>query len=358
MSTTFGNASPTASRTSTVATVGCLLFFGLFWTVFVLGFDGVIFWNSLRQIRASGFPKTTGVVTKSSVESHRGSKGRITYSAAIEYSYSVAEKQYRGKQYRFGQTSSTGGNAQEIVAAFPVGRKVAVFYSPDDPATAVLKPGLEGTDLFMAMFLMPFNFVMLGIWYCIGISFFGGRRPIVAGGAKIIDDGYTTRVRLSGATPLAVGLGVIGVGSFVCIFAIGFTEGFNPPLMAMCVQWVSLLGCGIFAAAIWAMKLARGDQDLIINETNQMMTLPRTCGRREPELIPMKKVRAIDVEQQVKPRAGAKANMAYTPTLVYDGADGATRRAAIKMSSRRIDAESLAEWLRERLRLKRAEGVQ
>ena len=57
MSITNGSSTATASRTSTVATFGCLLFFGLIWTVCVLGFDGVTLWARFGKSARRDFQK-------------------------------------------------------------------------------------------------------------------------------------------------------------------------------------------------------------------------------------------------------------------------------------------------------------
>ncbi len=364
MSITNGSSTATASRTSTVATFGCLLFFGLIWTVCVLGFDGVTLWGAIRQIRATGFPKTSGLVTKSSFQSHHdtipdangAASESVTYSPAIEYSYSVAGKQYRGRRYRFGGVSGGQRNARQIIGAFPVGKNVDVFYSPGDPAMAVLKTGLEGTDLFMAMFLLPFNMVMLGIWYAIAQGF-GRNRPSLAGGCKVTDDGYTTRVRLSYVTPVKCGLVAIGFWSFFGIFAGGISQGLNPALKTMYFAWGFVLAIGVLAALVWTIKLARGDRDLVIDEMSQTVHLPQMFGRPEPLSIPGKQVRAIDVEQVLKRGSKGGPYYTYSPTLVYEEG-GEQRRTKLCDISTECYAESLAELLRERLRLKAAENSQ
>lgn len=350
----FGATKPRRIGTiQTANSVGCLIVVAIIWSAFTLGFDGVILWGAIRQIRAIGFPQTSGVVTKSVVESHRGSKGSVTYSPAIEYDYTVAGTKYHGRQYRFGQISSNGGNARHIVDAYPVGRTIDVFYSPADPSIAVLKTGIEGSDLFMGMFLMPFNLAMIGIWYAAAQGM-GRGRPSVAGGYKVIDDGYTTRVRLSYVTPLMCGLIAIGFSSFIGLFAIVFSLGFNPPVESMACAWGIILAIGVLAAVIWKLKLVRGDRDLVIDEMSQTVHLPQMFGRPEPLSILGKQIRAIEVEQNAT-RDEGRTNYTYSPMLVYEESGEQRRRKLCNISTQSY-AESLAAWLRERLRLKPSEG--
>lgn len=143
---------------------GSVLFFlcfAIFWSSFTLVFDGVTGWATVRQMRAKGYPTVPGRITHSEVKEHSDSDGS-TYSAEIRYTYRVDQREYRGDRYRYGGVSSSDGNAQRTVAAFPVGAEVTVHYHPRDPADAILIVGLEGCDLFMPMFLLPFNVVKIG----------------------------------------------------------------------------------------------------------------------------------------------------------------------------------------------------
>ena len=303
-------------------------------------------------------------MTKSSFQSHHdtipdangAASESVTYSPAIEYSYSVAGKQYRGRRYRFGGVSGGQRNARQIIGAFPVGKNVDVFYSPGDPAMAVLKTGLEGTDLFMAMFLLPFNMVMLGIWYAIAQGF-GRNRPSLAGGCKVTDDGYTTRVRLSYVTPVKCGLVAIGFWSFFGIFAVGISQGLNPALKTMYFAWGFVLAIGVLAALVWTIKLARGDRDLVIDEMSQTVHLPQMFGRPEPLSIPGKQVRD-------RCRASVETRLEGEAPTTPIRQRWCTKKAASSGRTKLCDistecyAESLAELLRERLRLKAAENSQ
>lgn len=105
----------------------------------------------LRQKnRASlGWPKTTGTITESRVESYTSlEKGRrrTRYRARISYTYDVAGKAYTSDQVRFGGFSESNfpGSLQKVVDQYVVGRQGPVSYDPADPATATLQPGASG----------------------------------------------------------------------------------------------------------------------------------------------------------------------------------------------------------------------
>ena len=87
------------------------------------------------------------------VKSHSGSKGGTTYSAEVTYAYQVAGTNYTGDKVSIGQMSSSSDYARGIVNRYPAGKKVSVYYSPDDATDAVLETGIHG-----------------GTWICFGVG--------------------------------------------------------------------------------------------------------------------------------------------------------------------------------------------
>ncbi|HEX3998617.1 MAG TPA: DUF3592 domain-containing protein [Pirellulales bacterium] len=337
--------------TSAVA-IGCLLFFALFWSALTLTFDGFIASSMVRQIQATRYPKVSGRVTQSSVKSHRGSKGRMVYSANLKFAYQVAGKTYQGHQYRYGTWANSDGNAaRQTVAAYPVGRTVDVFYAPDDPSNAILKPGIEGADLFLITFMAPFNLIMLGIWFGAIQGIYRRYVPAIAGGAKITDDGYSTRIRFSQLPPLAIGLATMALLCFVGIFPIVILKGANPPLEMMYAVWALIASAGLIVTLLAWMKQARGDGDLVIDEVRQQITLPANWGRSEAVAIPTRDARAIQIDKIAKRGAKGSTYFCYAPILVCVGRSGSERREKLTEWQNQSNAEALAAWLRERLRI-------
>lgn len=342
--------------------LGCGLIFLIIWSAGTLTGDWFVAHSAVRQARATEFAKTSGRITESHVEQHRNADGEgnsgTSYTLKIEYTYRVAGKEYRGTRYRFGNFYVNNARALQIVDAFPVGRTVDVFYDPSDPATAVLRPGIEGADLLIATFLTPFNLTMIGLWYWAFMDVKRRRVPSIAGRAKVIDDGFTTRVRLTKLTALGLGFCLVGLGAFVGTFPIIFTRGLYPPLSTMCTVWAIILSEGLIATAYWSLKLRRGDRDLVIDEADQIVTVPPMNGRSSPLQIPIKSLRAVEVERIEKDRLSESRYYRSGPALVYESDDGAQRRVVLTPWPTHADAESLAAWLRERLRLKPAESGQ
>jgi hypothetical protein len=73
--------------------------------------------------------------------------------------------------------------AEAIVARYPVGQMVTVYYTPDDPAKAVLEPGLS----LKAFFTLSLGLVFLGVGGGLGYLFYA-TRPKLAQSPNFLPD--------------------------------------------------------------------------------------------------------------------------------------------------------------------------
>ena len=97
-----------------------------------------------RRAKASlDWPVVPGRIVTSEVTSHTD-EGSTTYSADIEYVYSVEGIEYRSNTMVFGGHSY---GAQQAVSLYPLGKTVSVSYDPRKPKRAVLKPGVQSYEL-------------------------------------------------------------------------------------------------------------------------------------------------------------------------------------------------------------------
>ena len=230
-----------------------LVFVG-FWSAITLIFDVMLVVSAWRQIQAQGYPSVVGAITHSEVDAHHDGDG-TTYSADVKYVYTVDGREHRGDRYRYGEMASSDRNAHRIVASLPVGKEVPVYYEPADPADAVLKTGIEGSDLFMALFMTPFNIVMLGGWCVLGCGVYVRLLKPPAGGAKVVHHGFRAHVySVSKPTLVAAAATLLGT-SFVSIFIVGFGFGFNPPVEVIVTVWTVVL---LLTLAVTALVAVRG----------------------------------------------------------------------------------------------------
>jgi uncharacterized protein (TIGR03435 family) len=131
---------------------GAQLFCSLF-IVIGLVVVGVGVWLLTKSLRAEHWPVTDGIVQSAEMKSQTGNHGSTTYSAEVTYTYQVAGATYTAGKVAIGQMSSSVDYAQGILNRYPVGKKVSVHYSPDDPSDAVLETGIHG-----------------GMWICLGVG--------------------------------------------------------------------------------------------------------------------------------------------------------------------------------------------
>jgi hypothetical protein len=304
-----------------------LIVFTLFWSAFTLGFDGMMEYKTYEQFESGSFPSVTGTVTHSEVERHSGSKSGTYYVAVVDYEYAVSGQTYWGDKLRFGTGQSDDAN--EIVDAHPVNSPVQVYYNPKNPNESLLYPGIRGSDLVMALFLTPFNMIMLG--FCLGVCGWLRERLFkpVAGGVKIIADGMTTRVRLPTLGAIPWGLATTGLLGFLSTLVLLICTGSRPSMTAvlMTIGVVYLAGIGVYLRQ--QQKIDSGIDDLVINEASGTLELPLTFGRKERMTAQFSEIETlwVDVIEHHSSKGGT--SYSYAPTLNLRN---------------KLDKQKLADW--------------
>jgi hypothetical protein len=292
--------------------------------------DGYLLRGVTRQRAATTYPSAPGVITHSVVESASDSEGGTTYRPELRFDYTVEGARHTGSVYRHNYMASGGSDARQIVAAHPVGQQVEVRYNPSDPADSVLRTGVEGGDLFMALFLTPFNVVMLALWWAAWQCL---RRP----DPEVPFAGFTVRradsamhvclhdPRLASAGILAGGL------SFALIFVLGFTVGFHPPLPLMAGVWGA-----IGAACVWAYRnpwsFGSKPWALVLDEAGQTLRIYRRSLETPDKVIAGASIRAVSVEKEEHTDSDGDRVRRYIPTVHFTEGHGKER------------TEPLGEW--------------
>jgi hypothetical protein len=209
---------------------------------------------------------------------------------------------------------------------------VPVYYDPDDPADAVLAPGLSGFHLFICWFLTPFNVILVAAWAWV----LKGNRPAFAADdpRRVAATPTGWVVHLPSTPRLVVFLVVLMAITFFGVFAIGFPTGFDPPLGLMAGAWVG----AVVLAAVAAIAL--GWYPTL--EVDEVARTLRTPGGTE---VPFAGVERVEVAEQT--RIGQKGQVRYDYHVELHRADADPLRAATYPD--RADADALAAWLRDRL---------
>lgn len=110
----------------------------------LVGIPLILFWYFARRraARTLNWPSTPGRVIESKLISVRDTDGDKSTQAEVRYTYEVAGATLTGGTIALGG----GGRPSQVVAKYPVGSNVEVFYDPNKPTRAVLERGGEGLN--------------------------------------------------------------------------------------------------------------------------------------------------------------------------------------------------------------------
>jgi len=97
---------------------------------------------------SKSWPTVQGRIIHSAMASSTSPQGKTTYSPDIQFTYQVNGRDYQSNQVGVepgpgASSSSDPSAASEIVARYPVGTVVTVYYKPSKPALGVLQPGVS-----------------------------------------------------------------------------------------------------------------------------------------------------------------------------------------------------------------------
>ena len=143
---------------SLLLTVGIIVF-----VLFILNaiFLTIIFFMRKRMATVSQWPSTMGSVIMSRIEQRSSSEGGYTNYPAVQYSYQVGGQTYQS--YKLAPGPEVGGTgAGKVVARYPVGAQVMVFYNPQNPSDAVLETKAPAQWLMWLMLIL-FDCVLCGV---------------------------------------------------------------------------------------------------------------------------------------------------------------------------------------------------
>jgi hypothetical protein len=136
----------------------CLGTLGIAFIFLLLG-GGLSFWGwtILQDARASAtWPAADGLIVGSEVDHSTDAEGGDSYSPEVDYTYQVSGQAYQNSRIKFGENSyNSRRQAEEIVARYPSGQGVTVYYAPEEPENSVLEPGVSSG-----------SYIVLGIGVC------------------------------------------------------------------------------------------------------------------------------------------------------------------------------------------------
>ena len=98
----------------------------------------VQFRQGLRADASKKWPKAQATVIASALEP--APERRWRYRAAIQYRYRVGAKDYQSERIFWGGNEGRKRHMESVVAAYPAGGSMRIYYDPQNPSEAVIDP--------------------------------------------------------------------------------------------------------------------------------------------------------------------------------------------------------------------------
>ena len=312
----------------------------LLWSLITLVFDGIIMVMVGQTLLAWSYPSVPGTITHSEIRREMASEGDA-FHADLKYQYAVNGQDFIGERRSFFNMSwSSSRTASRIVRSLPVGQQVEVFYNPRDPHDAALNHSLDGSPLFLMLFLMPFNLVMVGGWRWTVRSFRGVRALPM----RREDDRWI--VRRAHGNPFVVALIVAGAISFVSVLIIGFGE-WTTSIGVTSGVWLFLIGMSLLAYWHTRSTVLSEPPVLIADDAMHTVTWPARDDDGSDLTIAASRIRAVEVDETPTHDHEGDTVPDYSVQLVFTGDDGQPTKRLVLKTSNGTEAGLLADWLDE-----------
>ena len=147
----------------TVGILGCVF------VILNVIFLAIIFFTQRKMNVVQGWSSAMGTVLASYLERRRsGDSGSVNYPV-VQYSYQVGGQTYQGAKIAPGMEVG-GTGAERVIAKYPEGAQVMVFYDPNNPSDAVLEKKARAQWL-MWLLLVVFDVILCGMAIAFGFAF-------------------------------------------------------------------------------------------------------------------------------------------------------------------------------------------
>ncbi|WP_163866606.1 DUF3592 domain-containing protein [Myxococcus eversor] len=331
------------------ARLGSLFFFLVFvlpWVTMTAAFDYLAASNLVRQARTASWPSVQGTVIRSEVTSVRSNKS-TNHGLKLAYTYSVDGQSHEGSTVQITESmSGDRGVAEEQMARYPVGASVPVYYQPEQPSEAVLKAGLDSSELFLFMLMTPFNLIAFWLGRAV-VGSWKSEPPLLSTFAR--EDGSEC-VTLEGPWTAALVSLVLFGSAVVCFLLTAGTMGLDAPLPVGVGAWAVVIACGVYAGRWSRARERAGHYDLRLIARSRSLSLPPYLKRRHRLDVRWSDVLSLRVEPQLR-KPPAKEVGSYQLTLEFSTGDGEVRQEAITSFYQQDKADALAHWLRKHLKV-------
>ena len=156
-----------------------MILFGL--PMFSMGLLGatIIGTIAMQGSNSVNWPQVEGRIVASSIdERQRVRQGRTLrrYKPIVAYEYEVNGQYHKSNRIAHGVTkrSESRQEVETLLADYPMGAEVPIYYSPSNPRSSVLKPGLPNSNGYWVASAITGVMSLLGAWML--VRAFLGRR--------------------------------------------------------------------------------------------------------------------------------------------------------------------------------------
>lgn len=315
------------------------------WTTGTLFFDYMIVSGAARQLESRNFNQTTGTILESEAVVEGESR-----KLKLSYSYRVKGKEYTGKDHTFGVSSIGMSDTRSIAARYQPGQQVTVYFNPSNPSSAVLQRGLSAEDvgslLFMALFLTPFNLIMLVSWWAAYFTLFKPRRTDPPGGVTTWETSTAMYVRVKHTPARISALIALGAAAFVMIFVMAGAVALLKTTLVAFLGWL-VVATAVLATHRWQQrKIDAGLYDVVVDGAKGEITIPPAGLKREAKTVPYGTLYGVTIEKDARSDSDGDDVSVYAPTLLY----GDFQRARLFETRTEDEAKEFAEWFAKKLK--------
>lgn len=324
------------------AAVGLLL-----WSLIVLWPDGLLIHGVLKNVRAQWFPTTPGEIVSATTERKVGVKtDGGSFGEPIRFRYSVNGQEFTGDRLSFLSVRDTSQTPQipVVPSRYPVGQRVEVIYNPNHPSDSALDRSFTGMPLAFALFMTPFNLVMLCGWGWLAMRVTGVRS------LPLRREGTRWSLLETKGEPAIVGLCAAGVLSFAATFVVGI-YGWSDSLVMMLATWAIVLG--LSGLAYWHTRslVMREPALLILDDVTGTVICPQTSTSAAFS-VERSRLIGLGLDPPPPEYPDPESTKTQSLALAFVGEDGQRKQHLILSSQDECQIADVRAWLEERAGLR------
>lgn len=149
----------TTARNSTFQKMNQIFLF-IFTVLAVVGSIKLLF-NLYNADISRKWPECTATIIESGYEKVEGMEGGVGYRIIITYRYIIDGVQYENNNYNFCNQSVDKYEREQLLARYPVGKKITIHVNPKNPASSVIVTGTTYWHYIWLILCFAFLYLLL-----------------------------------------------------------------------------------------------------------------------------------------------------------------------------------------------------